>query len=397
MKNRTKYYASLTLTSIGIFLLAGLFTACSPIREFSRWQSYVGANDFDYEPPKFETTKKTVVIVADNEGTEIFDLMAPFYLFKATEKANVYVVAEKKYPIITRKGLFLLPHFSFAEFDAANIQPDVIVIPNLSAMDAKHQNPTILNWIKKYYSASIDVLAVCDGSLTAAATGIFDGKPITAHATDFAGIKKQFDKPLWVNNVSVVQSKNLFSTAGVSSAVEGSLTVIADLFGNETMMKVKENINYPHPLPKMEHQSVAVNFNDKLTIGNKVTFKRNRKVGVLLQNGANEFELAAILDTYNRTFPKSIETFTTVGKKITTKYGLTLLPTGDVQKTKLDELHVINPATFSNDEGKFFGKIETVKYNNLQKQYIIDHCLDRIKSQYGGNFQRVVKLLLDYN
>jgi transcriptional regulator GlxA family with amidase domain len=394
MKNRKIFYLCLLLT---IFTLVGLFEACSPVREFMQWKNYNGSNDFAYNQPKFDSTKKTVIIIADTEGTEIFDMMTPFYLFNATEKANVYIVAEKQYPIIVRKGFFLLPQWSYETFDKSNIKPDVLVIPNLSAMDARHQNPKIVNWIKTHYTPTTQILSICDGSLTAAATGIYDGIPLTCHASDYADIKKQYDKPKWVNNISVTNSGNLFSTAGVSNAVAGSLTVINQIFGAETMKKVKENINYPHPLPKTEYQSIAINFNHKLTIGNKVIFKKNKKIGVLLQNGVNEFELAAIMDTYNRTFPKSIESFVTTGTKVTTKYGLTILPTTTFNRSQFDELHLLNSALLSKEEQKKFGTTEMVTYDNLKEQYVIDYCLDRITIQYGKKYQNIVKLLLDYN
>ena len=394
MKNRKMFYATLLITNL---VIVWLFEACSPIRKFMTWEKYKGNNDFIYTYPKFDSTKKTVIIIADNDGTEIFDMMTPFYLFNATEKANVYIVAEKKNPVTVIKGFFLLPHYSFDEFDSTAIKPDVIVIPNLSAMDAKHQNPVIVSWIKKRYLATTKILSVCDGSMTAAATGIYDGKLLTTHASDYTSIKKQYTKPMWVQNVSVTNDGNLFSTGGVSNAVEGSLSVINQVFGTETMMEVKENINYPHILPKMEHRSIALNFNNKLTIGNKVIFKKNKRVGLLLQYGINEFELAAIMDTYNRTFPSSIESFVSIGKNITSKYGLTIIPSGNINSVKLDELHILNSVLFTKEEEKYFEKAEIVKYDNLQQQYIINYCLDRISKQYGKKYQNITKLLLDYN
>jgi transcriptional regulator GlxA family with amidase domain len=146
------------------------------------------------------------------------------------------------------------------------------------------------------------MLSICDGSITAAATGIYDGKQITTHASDFEKVKKQFSKPIWVTNVSITQNENLYSTAGVSNAVEGSLAVISDLFDRETMLKIKESINYPNPTLKIEHQSVAINSEHKMTIANKVFFKGIKKIGVLLQNETNEFELAAVLDTLQPNF-----------------------------------------------------------------------------------------------
>src|SRR5438128_154196 len=93
---------------------------------------YKGSNNLAWSKPTLDSTKKTVIIIADNDGTELFDLMAPFYLFNATEKANVLVVSEKKAPILLVNSLFILPHYSFSEIDSLHIIPDVIVIPNVT-------------------------------------------------------------------------------------------------------------------------------------------------------------------------------------------------------------------------------------------------------------------------
>ena len=336
-----------------------VFNACAPLKEFGNSPVYKGTNNYSYQLPAYDSSKKTVVIVANNDGTELFDMMAPYYLFNATEKANVYIVAKNKFPIVVKKGIFILPQSTFSEMDSLKINPDVIVIPFLSAGDSLHQDPVIVNWIKKNYSEKAIILAVCDGAATAAATGIFDAKPITAHASDFDGIKNHFSKPVWIQNISVANEGNLYSTAGVSNAAEGSLMVIDKLFGHETMIRIIENIDYPLHYPKLQHQSNTFHFSDKVAIGKKILFKKNRKIGMLLQNGLNEFKLAAIMDTYNRTFPKSIESFSAGNATIKTKYGLTLIPTGDIRNGGVDELHADQSLLFSKKDQLSFtaGKI----------------------------------------
>ena len=380
-----------------IAVTALLFHACAPLKEFGRTPVYGGKNDFIYQLPAYDSLKKTIVIIANNEGTELFDMMAPYYLFNATDQANVYVVAKNKFPIVVKKGFFLLPQMTFDQVDSLRLHPDVIVIPFLSVADSLHQDPVILNWIKKHYSSDVNILSVCDGAATAAATGLFDGKPITAHASDYPGIKAHFSKPLWVQDTSVVSSGNLYSTAGVSNATEGSLVVINKLFGSETMRKVILNISYPYPFPKAYHQSNTFHFGDKAAIAKKIIFRKNRKVGVLLQDGMNEFSLAAVMDTYNRTFPGSIESFSASDLPIKTLHGLTIIPTGHPGDTRLDELHVINPATFSPSDEKLFTAAEYIRYEGSQKQYIIDKCLHRIEDDYGKKYRYIVKLMLDYN
>lgn len=381
-----------------LLLCITLFNACKPVREFRSETIYKGDNNFNWQQPVMDAMKKNVFIVADNDGTELFDMMAPFYLFNETGKANVYIVAKNKYPVNVKKGLFLLPQITFSEADSLALKADVIVIPaQIAAMQKNQQDSIVLNWIKEHYTTTTKILSVCDGAVTAAATGIYDGKLLTTHASDYPKVKVPYTKPLWVQNVSVTQSGNLYSTAGVSNATEGSLTVIRELFGNETMQHVAANIYYPHTDIKTTHQSIAVSGSTKATILKKVIFRKNKDVGVLLQNGMSEFDLAAVLDTYNRSFPASCNTYITSGKTIKTKYGLTLMATGDVYKNNVDELHVLMPEIFSKNDEVVFKNAQYIKYDHQQKQYIIDICLERIAQQYGSSFANVTKLLLDYN
>ena len=358
---------------------------------------YKSSNNLAWSAPALDSTKKTVIIIADNDGTELFDLMAPFYLFNATEKANVLVVSEKKAPILLINSLFILPHYSFAEIDSLHITPDVIVIPNVTVHLKTPPKPSIVSWIKEHYTGTNIILSICDGSATAAATGLYDGKPFTTHATDLQTLKKQFPKPKWVKDLSVTESGNLYSTAGVSNAVEGSLTVIKRLFGEETLQSVLQNISYPHADIKMNHASEVVSKGAIIKIASKMLFRKNYKVGVLLTDSVNEFELASVLDTYVRTFPKSINSFSLDGKGVTSKYGLTLYPTGDLNEDMVNELHLLNPESYEVLEQSHFTKASIINYSPEQKLYPINVCLDRIALLYGTNFKNCVKLMLDYN
>src|SRR4051794_45102 len=127
-KNKTS--ASMLLIAVIALLV---FNACSPLKEFGTMPVYEGPNDFLYQAPGHDSLKKTVVIIANNEGTELFDMMAPYYLFNATGEANVYIVAKNKYPVVVKKGFFLVPQYTFTGIDSLGIKPDVIIIPFISA------------------------------------------------------------------------------------------------------------------------------------------------------------------------------------------------------------------------------------------------------------------------
>jgi hypothetical protein len=82
---------------------------------------------------------------------------------------------------------------------------------------------------------------------------------------------------------------------------------------------------------------------------------------------------------------------------VQTKYGLTLVYTGDSITKSLDELHVVMPKTFSNEDESYFKNTKIIRYDKLQNEYLINICLERIGQQYGRQFEKFVKISLDYN
>ncbi|ANE53071.1 DJ-1/PfpI family protein [Flavisolibacter tropicus] len=394
MKNLKQILVS-AFTTILIVSLVLYFTVSHVFAQ--NLKTYKGDNNFSWSVPKLDSAKKTVFIIASNAGTEMFDFMAPYYLFNATGQANVYVVAEKKAPVLLVNSLFILPHYTFSEIDSMQITPDVIVIPNVTIHLKEPPKEIIVNWVKSQCKETTILLAICDGAATAAATGLYDGKPLTTHASDLGKLKKKFPKPLWVANTSVTESGNLYSTAGVSNATEGSLTVIKRVFGEETMQTVRKDIHYQQDTIKVAHQSKVVTTGTITRIIAKKAFQKDYKVGVLISDHVNEFELASLLDTYTRTFPASLNTFTINGAPVTSKFGLQLYPTGEVKNNNVNELHVINARASQLAGHPLFPKAKVVAYTTASAQYPIELYLDRIGLLYGDKFKSCVKLMLDYN
>jgi transcriptional regulator GlxA family with amidase domain len=382
------------LVGIIALLIIG-YVSYDPIREFSRIPVYTG-DTAGYSASTHDTSKKNIYLVAYNKGTEIFDLIAPFYLFNLTGQANVYIVAPDNTPVCLMKGFFLLPHYSFKQIDSLNWRADAVVIPNLSAMDKEQPDSTIVQWIKKQVTNSTKLLAVCAGSYTAAATKLYDGKTFTTHASEMKQNKKLFPEPAWIDGVSYTKVEGLYSTAGVSNATEGSLAVIKDLFGEAIMQSVMDSIHYPYSFLKTEHASIPVQTRNKVAILKKVFLNKDKHIGVLLASKIDEFKLAAVLDAYHRTFPATIKTFTLNSSYVISRFGLTILPSGrESERENLDEIHAVELPQKKALE--LFPFVPLISYAHNDGRYIFDQCLDRIDKKYGHDIYIATKRLLDYN
>lgn len=391
---RIKKLFVITISS-ALVLVALLVTLLQPVLSFGQNPPYEGEKILNSKTPTFDSSKKTVFIIADNKQTEMFDMLAPFYVFNATEQLNVCIVAKSDAPIPLKKDLYVLPQMTFEEVETKGIKADVIVVPAMSIRD-ENQDPVVINFIKSHMVATTRLISICDGSTTAAATGLYDGKLITTHASDYDCVKEHFKKPVWTQNVTVTKSGNVYSTAGVANAVDGSLLIVEEMLGKDARLKVADIVNYPHAEVQLQHNSVALSFGNKMSIIRRVIFNKRKKLGLLLHDGLNELKFASILDTYSRTWPKEYKTFTLQDSIVKTQYGLTFIHTGDnIINPKMDEVHVIMPEFITPQDETYFKGFELVKQN--PNEYPIDQCLNRIKQQYGDHFSNIVKVTLDYN
>ena len=383
-----QYIAQLLLL---LTVISALFLACQPIRSFQNLGQVKSASEIKVDYPNPVKGLKNVILIADNKSTEMFDLLAPIYLFKRTGKANVFIVSKEPQPIPLFRGLKVMPHHTFHSFKSLNITPDLIIIPNLSSIDKNEMDEEIISFINSQYKQdSTLVLSVCSGAATAAQTGIFDGHNITSHSSDIKKLSNQWGSPRWINNVRVANSNNLYSTAGVANASEGSLFVIKNIFGTETAERLAREINFPKNISDLKRNYQPLNFSDKLNIFSKVIFRDDKKLTFFLHKNISEFELAALMDTYSRTFPESIHSFSLDGKPVISKNGINLIPS--TQNMDFDEVHVIN---IGNEISipEFNGRI---KNHITQHQYIFDYSLFQIEEEFGLNFKSTVSKILDY-
>ncbi|RYY71372.1 MAG: hypothetical protein EOO13_03395 [Chitinophagaceae bacterium] len=388
-----KRHFKIALSSL-LLIAAALLALFYPVFSYGQIPVYIGAKIENLTSPKYDSSKKTVLIVADGKMTEMFDMLAPFYTFNATEELNVFIVAKDQTPIPLKHDLFVLPQMTFKQVNAEHLKADVIVIPAMSARD-KNQDPAMINFIKDQFGTDTKVISICDGATTAAETGLYDGKLITAHATDLECIKKNWDKPVWTQNVTVTKTDRLYSTAGVANAVDGSLLVIEDLLGKAARLKAARAVNYPHPEVQISHISQPLSFGNKLSVLKKMLFNKKR-MGLLLHDGFDELKLASIVDTYSRTYPKEFKTFTLQESVVKSKHGLTFIHTGgNAIDQGIDEVHVVMPEALTKKDQEYFRSIELVKQND--REYSMDQCISRIENQFGQHYAKVVKLTLDYN
>ncbi|WP_169745404.1 DJ-1/PfpI family protein [Deinococcus radiopugnans] len=182
-----------------------------------------------FPPPALDPLRPTVAVVLGRDVTEVADALAPYAVFRASGAFNVVTVAETREPVMLTGTLDVLPHYAFAQLDAAlGHAPDVIVVPNVPNI---HANEALRLWVKRHGQGSSLVLSVCVGAEMVAATGLLDGRAATTHWGDIARIERTYPTVQWVRGQRYVDDGQVISTAGILSGMDGALHVIARLRG----------------------------------------------------------------------------------------------------------------------------------------------------------------------
>ncbi|MEM8895860.1 MAG: hypothetical protein AAGC88_14860 [Bacteroidota bacterium] len=130
----------------------------------------------------------------------------------------------------------------------------------------------------------------------------------------------------WIRGTKYVESGKVSSTSGVSAAVEGTLVTIEKLLGKEAAAQAMNQIAYPADQPLLSIDDSHMRFSDFMRILGKTGFTKNKQIGVYISENVNELEIAAIIDTYNRTFPARLETITMNNSPILSQHGLLIMP-----------------------------------------------------------------------
>jgi len=357
------------------FVFLVFFSSCTQLNEFHAVDPASITNPGGY-PSHSNKKKLKAVILSDEKGTEITDLLIPFYLLSATESIEVRIISQTGAPISIWKGIFLLPQ---ENLKTSVWEPDVIILPAVFHSDEK----PFSDYISKYKNKQF--LSICEGAKLIGESKQFNGYEITTHASSQNDIQKQYPDLNWKVHTKYTKDRNLISSAGVSSSVEASLILIEQMLGEETRNKVMSKIHYPYPSVKKDHSSQAVGFWDSLGIAKKITFDGDPKIGVEVYEGMNEFLLAAYLDSFARTFPSRIETFGP--STIRTESGLILYPTQTIK-----DYSTVFCKSFC--ESYDFPQAKKIRFKTAEYPFV--SALTEVQSLYGDRFTEITKRLLDY-
>ena len=363
-----------------------------------------GSSDFfstqGINPPNYDRSKKTAVILVSNEGTETTDLLVPYEIFSASNKFNVYTVAPKRQiSPLTTGGVDIIPHFSFEEFEKTpGSTPDLVIIPAVH----NWQDPALIKWIIDHNNEKTLILSICEGARLLAATGLLENRQATTNWFAIDSLKGLYPNTDWVKDVKYLEDGNIITSPGViTGAMNGSLYTLEKLAGKDVTREVAQRLNYPLT-DSAKFKSPTIKLRDTLWLLTAAYGWHKQNIGLFLNDGIDEIKLTAVLDIYPRSFSAKTISIASERKIIHSQYGLDLVPSFDfATTTKLDRLLVLDNQSHLSLEhwAKDKYNLEPEYLSSLSRyanRFIFDNILQDLAQQENKPLAEIVAKTIEY-
>lgn len=282
-------------------------------------------------PPAHDPTRPTAVVVLDAGGTEVSDVLAPYETLAVTGRFNVYTVAATRRPVPLTGGLDLVPDLTFDELTArtGGGAADLVVAPALRE-EGRPSTAPVTEFLRAQSGGDALLLSVCNGAGVLASAGLLDGRTATAHWIRVGAYERAHPQVRWVRGQRVVDDGDVVTTAGITSGIDGTLHVIERLAGPVVAAHAAAAIGWRHYRADPP-VTVGAGVPDPVAIVNAGFRVDPSTIGVVLEAGVGEIELASVFDAHGghalaaHTVALSVD-----GGPVRSRHGLTFLPRADV-------------------------------------------------------------------
>lgn len=174
------------------------------------------------------------------DGVELIELMGPAAIFSSAAGLDEFTVGEAIEPLSSR-FLTIVPDYTFDDCP----RPDVIVIPGGRGGLSPASEQRIASWVRDVEPGARAIMAVCNGVVILANSGLLDGREATGplgHLDEAIIIGRDITP---VVPARYHQSGKFVTTQSYFAAVDAALHVVKLLRGEAEARRVAEWNNHP--------------------------------------------------------------------------------------------------------------------------------------------------------
>jgi transcriptional regulator GlxA family with amidase domain len=180
---------------------------------------------------------------------QLLDLSGPAQVFyeagKLGSKLYHIIFAGASGQVISQQGLALT---DLRLLQDTILKPgDFIFVPGVDFQSFKEGKlkkdiRAIRQWLLNQYSNGVCIGSICSGALVLAEIGLLDGKKCTSHWKCIDYMKNYYPKINVQTDQLFVKDRNIYTSAGMTSGIDMSLSIIEDQHGPVLPAKVAREI-----------------------------------------------------------------------------------------------------------------------------------------------------------
>lgn len=176
------------------------------------------------------------------------DAVGPFEVLSHIPGADTITVGEHTGPIrTTDRQLGLVVDATLDDIT----QPDVIVVPGGSGIDAHLTDGPVHHWLHTVDTTTTWTTSVCTGAFILATAGLLNGRRATTYWKRIHELAAHNVTPV---HERVVTDGKYITAAGVSSGIDMAITLAAHLAGDDIARNIQRDIEYdPQPPYAITH------------------------------------------------------------------------------------------------------------------------------------------------
>jgi len=266
--------------------------------------------------------ERTIVIVAQNGGTEVTDFLVPYGVLSRAGVGDVRAVSTEAGSVFLWPGLTVEVDETLDQFDSRLPQgADLVIIPAVLDYD----DEALISWLKQQADKGAMLVSICDGALILARTGVLDGHNATGHWYTEGIRQDHFPEVTWQTNVRYVHDGMVATSAGVSASLPISLYLVEQLAGKERAEALARELGVQGYGAAHNSDVFDIGAGEVWVAARNFTFGWPRDVYALtLSDGMDEIALAFAVDMFSRTYRSEIVAVGTARAK--TLGGLLVVP-----------------------------------------------------------------------
>jgi transcriptional regulator GlxA family with amidase domain len=206
-------------------------------------ENHVNSMEIIFGKPKYDI--RTIGILVYN-GVNDLDLMGPRYIFGQAMGVKTQLIALKQGNIKTVMGVEIVPN---TVIDSVS-QLDILIIPGgfAGTIEAAYNND-LHEWIRKIDKSTKYTGAVCTGVWVLGATGLLENKKAS---TNWYREEEFLEKYKAIPaNERYTQDGKYWTSAGVTAAMDMSLAIMQDIYGDRYAQAIMLDMEYD-PQPPIE-------------------------------------------------------------------------------------------------------------------------------------------------